>query len=383
MSRGLKNTILLSLIALYIIVYKVFLFTNFMKQSSMFTATFMVALVPLAIYFLGYRKNKSDRDEEYVMKMVVFFLSIFFLATYGLGFLTGFLKNGYSLNFGTLVNNIFAPIIIIILVELFRYVFIWANRDKKGSVFLLTIALILLELTISVRSIPFDDFELLFILLTTTLLPIVIKNGVLSYICYHVGYRANLTYRLILDVYFFVVPVVPNLGDYLQSMFLIALPLVIYINVSSYLDDREKKANYSFEETSFSIWDIPVTAFLVLLAALVSGVFPHYMIGVGSESMSPTINKGDAVILKKVNSKTELQKGDIVAFKKGSKVIVHRIDEITTSNGKKVFVTKGDANKSVDANVVKVNQVQGVVLMRIPKVAYPTIWFTDYLKSRR
>lgn len=382
MSREIKNTIILVCIAIYIIVYKLFLFTNFMKQSSMFTASFLVALVTLSIYFLGYRKNKSDTDEKYVMKIVVCFLLLFFIAMYGLGFFTGFLKNGYSLSFWTLISNIFAPIIIITLTELFRYIVIWANRDKKIVNILLTIALILLEITISIRSIPFNDLELLFRTATTTLIPIIIKNCVLSYLCYHIGYRPTLVYRLAMDIYFFVVPIVPNLGDYLQSMFLIALPLITYINISSYFDDREKKANYTFEDNSFSILDIPVTVILVVLAALVSGVFPHYMIGVGSESMSPTINKGDAIILKKVNSKTELEKGDIIAFQKDDKIIVHRIEEVTVSNGKRVYITKGDANKEIDTNVVTSKQVQGLVQTRIPIIAYPTIWFTDFIKDR-
>jgi signal peptidase len=165
-------------------------------------------------------------------------------------------------------------------------------------------------------------------------------------------------------------------------MFLIALPVLIYINSSSYLDEREHKAEYTFEEDSFSIWDIPITAFLVILAALVSGVFPHYMIGVGSQSMSPTINKGDAIILSKVSKDEQLKKGDIIAFTNNEKVIIHRIQDITVSNdGKRLYVTKGDANNGVDSNLVSLKQVRGVVRAKIPYVAYPTIWFTSYLKK--
>lgn len=381
MSRGIKNTILLTCIALYIIVYKLFLFTNFMKYSDMITSSFLVALLAGSIFFLGYRKNKTDIDGKYIMRIVVFFISMTFLAMYALGFLTGFLKNGYSLNFLTLINNILAPIIIIILVEIFRYVVIWANRDKKIFVVLFTLALTALEWAISVRTFQFHDVIVFFRVATTVLIPSFIKNALLSYLCYHVGYKANLAYRLVMDIYYFVVPIVPNLGDYLQSMFLIALPILIYINASSYLDEREKKAEYTFEEESFSIWDIPITAFLIILAALVSGVFPHYMIGVGSQSMSPTINKGDAIILRKVNEKTNLAEGDIIAFQSNERTVIHRIQDVMKQNGQTFYITKGDANKGVDTNMVSRKQIRGVVKMKIPYVAYPTIWFTSYLKK--
>ena len=42
------------------------------------------------------------------------------------------------------------------------------------------------------------------------------------------------------------------------------------------------------------------------------------MIGIGSQSMDPTIHKGDAVILQKVTDKTDLKKGDIVAYSNGN-----------------------------------------------------------------
>ena len=162
MSRSIKNTFLLISVAVYIIVYRLFLFPNYMKHASMFTASFLVALVALAIFFLGFRKEKLDVDGKYILRIVIFFISITFLSMYALGFLTGFLKNGYSLKFLTLLNNIFAPVMIITFVELFRYTAIWANKDKKIFLILFTIAIIVLEWAISVRTIAFNDMSELY-----------------------------------------------------------------------------------------------------------------------------------------------------------------------------------------------------------------------------
>ena len=106
------------------------------------------------------------------------------------------------------------------------------------------------------------------------------------------------------------------------------------------------------------------------------------MIGVGSESMSPALNKGDAVILKKVKDYNTLQKDDIIAYKKGKLVIVHRIVDIEKKNGKTFFITKGDANGGNDPNRVKSSQVKGIVVVRVHYIAYPTIMLNEYLNSR-
>lgn len=377
--RGIKNTIISIVLIAYIVLYRLVIFPQYMKYSAIITSSFLVVLLALSIWFLGFRRDKPTFDSRNITRNVIFYLFLTFVLMYGLGFIVGFLKNAYSRNFLTLLDNIVAPILTIIFVEIIRYVVIWANRDKKVYITFFTVILIVLELFISIRSLPIGDAAAMFDILATIILPVIIKNSVMSYLCYHIGYKVPLLYRLVMDVYIFIVPIIPDIGDYLNSMILIALPIVIYINAFAYIDERNKKAEYYFEEKSFSIWDIPVAAFLIVLAALISGFFPHYMIGVGSDSMNPTIHKGDAVILKKVDAKT-LKQGDIIAFQntENKRLIVHRIDSITSSNDNTVYVTKGDANNSVDANVVYPDQVRGVVKVKIPYIAYPTLWLSEY-----
>ena len=383
-NRKVKNYILFAILAIYLVFYKMFLFQKYMGISEIVNTSFLVVYLGIAIKFLGYRKDKASFDSKNIVRSVLLYLFLTFLAMYGLGFVVGFLKNAYSRNLFTLLQNIFLPIITIILCELIRYVFIWANKDKKVFVIIFTALLTLFELFISIRTLPLDNLEDMFNVIATIILPVIIKNCVMSYLCYHIGYKVPILYRLVMDVYVFVVPFVPDIGDYLNSMILIALPILIYISSFSYIDDRKKQVDYFFEEEKFSIWDIPVAVFLITLAVLVSGFFPHYMIGVGSDSMKPVINKGDAIILKKVTPKTELKKGDIVAYtnEDNTRTIVHRIAEVSKSNGKKAYVTKGDANNGVDSNVVSPSQIKGIVKFKIPFIAYPTVWLTELFRKK-
>ena len=186
-----------------------------------------------------------------------------------------------------------------------------------------------------------------------------------------------------MDLSIYIVPVIPDLGDYLNSLILISLPIVIYISAFSFIDERKKKIEYLFEEDKFSIWDIPIALLLVVLATLVSGFFPFYMIGVGSASMSPSINKGDAVIIQKINKSTNIKKGDIIAFRYNKKTVIHRVDDISTTSKDVVYTTKGDANNTVDSNTIKKKDIKGIVKLKIPFIAYPTVWLSEYLNSKR
>ena len=387
--RIIKNIFLITILILYIFLYKVVVFPNYMKYSEIISASFLAAFLGITIYSLGFRKDRDTILSHNVFKFTMFYLLLVGIVIYALGFLTGFLRNAYSRETFALIDNVFAPILIYGLIEFIRYTFIWANKDKKIFVFLITLVLIAFELVLHIRGISSFDFESIFRLTATTILPIIVKNIFFSYICYYVGYRTILTYRFLVDVlYVYIVPIIPDIGEYVQSVISISLPIIIYISVYEMIDMNCNKPRPLIQKDKLSPIDFGVGVALIVLIALVSGLFPLYMIGIGSNSMQPSISKGDAVILKKVSKNHSAKKGDIIAFDKssnGSKsiTVVHRVTKITKRNGIKVYVTKGDANKSEDSHYVTEKQVKGVVKLRIPFIAYPTIAFNDFISSRR
>ena len=379
--RSLKNSILLVLIAGYTLLYKLFIFQNYMKYSEIISASFVIALLGIAIAFLGFRRDKPTVLSKNVMRVVIFYLFLVFFVMYGLGIIVGFLKNAYSRSLFNLFDNIFSPAVIIIAVELFRYVFISANKDKKIGIIIVTILLTIFEIALSIRTLDTKDLALLFNTTATIILPVIFKNILMSYMSYHVGYKVPIVYRLVMDLYIFVVPIIPNLGDYVNSMILISLPILIYISSFSMIDDRITRPEPIFNKSNFTAWDIPVTIVLVVLIALISGFFPLYMIGIGSQSMDPTIHKGDAVILQKVTDKTDLKKGDIVAYSNGKLIIVHRIVNVNKEKNKVTYTTKGDNNNGNDPRPVSRSQIKGTVKFKIPVIAWPTVWLTELFNS--
>lgn len=84
-----------------------------------------------------------------------------------------------------------------------------------------------------------------------------------------------------------------------------------------------------------------------------------------SGSMETTINIGDLVIVKKVNS-SSIHIGDIIAFKNGNIVISHRVKEIINDSGTYKFKTKGDNNNVADDFIVNSDAIEGIFVNKIP-----------------
>ena len=96
-----------------------------------------------------------------------------------------------------------------------------------------------------------------------------------------------------------------------------------------------------------------------------------------SESMEPKINKQDVIFIKEVD-KDELEVGDIISFKTGEIINTHRIVKIEEQNGEEVYITKGDNNKKEDRGYVKLNDIEGKYLFKIPRFGI----IVEILKSK-
>ena len=108
-------------------------------------------------------------------------------------------------------------------------------------------------------------------------------------------------------------------------------------------------------------WILLIVAFLVTILVFASarnGGIPNLFgimpMSVQSDSMSPTFNKGDMIIVKEIDDLYTLKKDDVITFYTivdGSRIInTHRIVEINENEGSRSFITRGDAN-SVDDNL--------------------------------
>lgn len=181
-----------------------------------------------------------------------------------------------------------------------------------------------------------------------------------------------------MNLYPYVFPIFTNLGDYLYSAIGILIPFTIYFILSKYIKTNEdiRKQEKKIMGINFGFITIPVIILLVILIILVSGIWKYQMIAIASNSMTPTFEKGDAVIFEKVG-KEDIEEGDIIVFRKGNILVSHRVVNTKEISFKTYYITKGDANKSLDANPVSQDEVLGVVKRVVKYIGYPTVWINE------
>ena len=95
--------------------------------------------------------------------------------------------------------------------------------------------------------------------------------------------------------------------------------------------------------------------------------------------MTPTIKKGDAVVIQKISEEEflRLEEGNIIAFKQDGRIIVHRINKITLQQDSIKIITKGDANKEEDNYEITYDNLEGIINLKIPYIGLPTIWVKE------
>jgi signal peptidase len=117
-----------------------------------------------------------------------------------------------------------------------------------------------------------------------------------------------------------------------------------------------------------------VAGYAVGLALATGGPVPFGMqsLTVLSGSMEPVLSTGDVVVERKVRA-TDVRVGDIVTYNdpdRRGRRITHRVRSIRIDGARARFVTKGDANDSVERWEIDAHGHLGRVAYRVPLVGY-------------
>ena len=112
----------------------------------------------------------------------------------------------------------------------------------------------------------------------------------------------------------------------------------------------------------------------------VPNLFGYSVLRIETGSMEPEFKTGSIVITKSVDTDT-LKVGDVISFYSTSsdidrKVNTHRIQELSyLTTGERQFITKGDANPTVDSEPVFYRRVIGKVVWNLGVVSGSVIGF--------
>ena len=332
----------------------------------------LLMIIPLRLYF-GRTKDKSYYT-GYVNRTIITVLMIVGIIIYLLGLLLGFTK-GYQITINNIVTLVLPLTVVLILFEYFRYIVVKNNYTNYKSTIVFTSLLALLEIFMYLNISSLYTSYKVFVFISLIAIPVVAEQFLCTYLSYKVGMSPCLLFRLIIKLYIYFIPIVPNLGDYLFSFVKILTPFIIFYLVNkAMLEDKKNKKIMT--KNTYKILSIPIIICLIVLVVLVSGIFNNRLIAIASNSMAPNYYRGDAVIYEKMKPE-ELKKGDILVFKHNSVIVTHRIIDIKVKKGTYYYTTKGDANTNVDSFVSTSENVVGKVDFVVKYMGFPTVLINE------
>lgn len=365
---GIEFTIILILILNVLVIKQL--------EVSNFSRIIVWSLILLSTYLLvGIEKDKSLNKID-TIQIVFIYTLLYIIITYVVGICLGFTQSPYKLNIVNIVKNIIPVISIIILQEIFRYTVAIKCQQNKLILLVMIIIFVSMDIIFNYKFYNYTTGMDLYEVIGILILPSVINHIVLTFISIKSGYMPPIIYRVLIEGLIFIVPIVPDLNSYLNSIFKLLVPTALFLKFNT-IYATNKFNHVARKKLSKLATNIIILLVVLTTVGLVSGAFNYYAMSIGSKSMDPVIKKGDAVIIEKYKTSTKLKEGTVIVYRHGKKAIVHRITKITTRNNKISITTKGDNNKEADAWIVKTSDILGIVKVKIPLIGWPSIWISE------
>ena len=367
-------------IILFTFTLSLFLLLNslYFKKLDQIELNILLIITTIITYLLfGFEKDRHRYSKDVTLKIIIILMA-FFLLYYSSGILIGFAKNNNYLTIKSIINIILPILIYIPLEEFLRYHLLTKSSESKILIATTCILFILIDNAIpfSLHTITFSKET--FLLIALTFLPSITENILCTYLSLHLGYKPGIIYLIIMNLYKYILPIIPNPNEYLYSLIFLILPLIVLVKIKNYLkQDRTNEQSYSnYKENKRElIRFIPLIILIIVLVCTVSNYFRFYAIAIASGSMTPHISKGDVVIVDKKFKNLKI--GDVLAYKYEGKIIVHRVYKIINNNNEYFIYTKGDANKDFDNYKITEDMFIGVVKIKIPLIGYPTVLLNE------
>ncbi|UCH57360.1 MAG: signal peptidase I [Candidatus Bathyarchaeota archaeon] len=310
-----------------------------------------------------------------------------------LGLLTGFGKSPLSFSPQSVAINLVYVLTGLLGLELSR-AYLMKSYGKRRP--LLTLGLVTLLYTLVNTSLsgllsvfglgdPLKTADYL----GSTFLPTVSENLLASYLALLGGPIASLAYKAPLKAFEWFFPVLPDLSWGLKALLGVVPPMLGFVYVNQAVTPRELrrigmrinqrdfarlKRSEKAERGSLIGWTAlsMIGILMVWFSTGLLGVYPTIPL---SGSMRPTMDVGDLAILVKAPT-DKIKVGDIIHFWRSDEMVLHRVHKIRIED-RKLFITKGDANRAPDTDTVSPEQIRGKVIATLPMLG----WASIYLKE--
>ena len=382
----------LKIFSLYIVVIIYILFSSFLLVNN-YQENFTYIINPicwLLIFIIGLYITKEDKSRFKAKmdkgQMVFIIILIYLIIYFFLGLFLGYQKSPYSHSIMGYIKNFLAFFLVIIFREFTRSVFINNCNKNKFLYIITTLLFILVEINFSTLVSSFTSGAEAFKYLCSTLIPLIFKNILLTYLVVMAGCQASLAYLLPISFSNIVLPIFPSLDWFMVGLSETLLVLITFISVNHIHEEKTSRLSRRNLRKKSPYKMIPLIVVVLIFVCFVAGFFKYMPVAIMSNSMYKMIERGDVVIISKLNEneKKSLKVGDIIEYRLDNSIVVHRIIRIEIDkNDNLIFTTKGDNNKLPDNKKVTEEQVVGRVRYKIPKVGYPAVLLNEFFEKTK
>ena len=333
--------------------------------------TFLLLLIIPCYYIFGMPKD-NNYNKNSGIRTIIMFIMIFGIVGYLLGIFLGF-NRGYSITFSTIFNGIIPIILLTIIIEILRFIVLKKAFYNKIAIVIFSMLSSLIYILLYL--IDIDSSYEIFVFFSTIIIPYIAIESLCSYLSVNIGFLPCIVFKLIIFLYPYIIPIVPNYGDYIKSVLDILLCFSIFVTINKGLleFDKSKKRVNRF---NFNVFTIPLIIVLLLMIVFTSGIFKYQLVAIASNSMNPIYYRGDALMIEKCNIK-DIKVGDVLVFKSEKRIITHRVIKIYKENDKIKFITKGDNNKTRDVLISDDSNYIGKGIFVLKYIGYPTVWLNE------
>jgi signal peptidase len=205
-----------------------------------------------------------------------------------------------------------------------------------------------------------------------TFLPSGVEHLLASFLMLIGGPMASIVYRGVVQMFMWLSPITPDLPWMLTAFVGTMAPVFGMLLIRSQILAGPTKLNGSRSvDFRASTEGVLVGMVAVTLLCFYTGVFGVQPTLVNGVSMEPTVMSGDVVITREVAAES-VEVGDIIRYRRDDVFILHRVVEIKKDSGEIQFITRGDANYTLDPPV-KPQQLNGKVILTVPKIGWVTM----------
>lgn len=350
--------------------------------SQVVRPLFYAVAVIIVFTALG-RRMRRTRVAYQSNAAAILSLILFASAIIAVSFFFGGGQNGRMTGLGAFTADMWSIGIPLILAEIVRFRLVKSlnARDNASAV---AICVIIVAFAFAqmgeLRILGIAEGQLMYIGFST-ILPAVTASAVVTYIAFKGTMLSAIGVSFIYNAGVIFSPVLPDVTRLVWALMMSALlffTTLIFKAVVTDATPRQKRMERAVKyESGRGIrlgFSLTLSAFIV---AFFLQAFPIYPVVILTGSMTGYIDRGSIAIMRRLSpdeTRRFVQVGDVLHYHCRDMQLVHRVVDTTYDDeGRRVFVTQGDANPFPDPLLLHGSNVIGRHMFSIPFLGYPNV----------